>query len=233
MSGKRRLRPGSASLLGMMVFNAVVSVAVLCAVYALFGLNSVLAQRLTQVGTLGVAAKWETLWPLMPGAAIGFALLWFCQVIVGRSRGVNWAGAFFYGMGIAFCNVLLGGLINGILHGNPLMGLLLGLADADPGARQLDRHGAVRRDHGPPQRPPRPRLDRPLLPPPIIAIKNMTRGWPPKEEPPCHIFYGWNATIRAGSKRRKGTPMSESNSAAAGQYTRRNRIARRSAPPDQ
>jgi|GEM_PF-2771691 len=127
MSGKRRLRPGSASLLAMMVFNGVVSIAVLLAVYALFGLNSVLAHRLAQAGTLGAAAKWETLWPLIPGAAVGFAILWFCQVIVGRSRGVNWAAAFFYGIGIAFGNVLLGGLLNGILHGDPLMGLLMGL----------------------------------------------------------------------------------------------------------
>lgn len=127
MRGKRRLRPGSAGLLGMMVFNAVVSTIVLFAVYALFGLNSVFAQRLTQLGTLGVAARWEMLWPLIPGAAIGFAILWFCQVILGRSRGVNWAAAFFYGIGIAFCNVLLGGLLNGVLHGHPLLGMLLGL----------------------------------------------------------------------------------------------------------
>lgn len=127
MSGKRRLRPGSAILLAMMVLNGVASIAVLTVVYALFGLNNVFAQRLSQFSALGVAAKWETLWPLIPGAAIGFAILWFCQVIIGRSRGVNWAAAFFYGVGIAFCNVLLGGLINGSLHGNPLMGLLLGL----------------------------------------------------------------------------------------------------------
>lgn len=127
MSEKRRLRPGSASLLGMMVLNGLVSIAVLLAVYALFGLNSVFAQSLSHFGALGVAAKWETLWPLVPGAAIGFALLWFCQIIVGRSRGVNWAAALFYGIGIAFANVLLGGLLNGILHGSPLMGLLMGL----------------------------------------------------------------------------------------------------------
>jgi hypothetical protein len=127
MSGKRRIRPGSASLLAMMVFNAVASVAVLYVVYAMFGLNSALAHRLSQVGTLGAAANWETLLPLVPGAAIGFALLWFCQVIVGRSRGVHWPGAFFYGMGIALGDVLLGGLINGSLHGSPLIGLLLGL----------------------------------------------------------------------------------------------------------
>ena len=127
MSGKRRLRPGSASLLAMMVLNGLVGTLVLFAVYALFGLNSVFAQRLTQLGTLGAAAKWETLWPLIPGAAIGFAILWFCQVIVGRSRGVNWAGTLFYGIGIAFGNVLLGGLLNGLLHGQPLMGMLLGL----------------------------------------------------------------------------------------------------------
>jgi hypothetical protein len=127
MSGKRRVRPGSASLLGMMVFNAVVGTILLLVVYALFGLNSVFAQRLAQVSALGAAAKWETLWPLIPGVAIGFALLWFCQVIIGRSRGVNWAGAFFYGIGIAFCNVVLGGLLNGLLHGNPLLGMLLGL----------------------------------------------------------------------------------------------------------
>ncbi len=127
MSGKRSLRPGSASLLGMMVFNGVVSVPVLFTVASLFGLNSAMAQRAAQVGALDMASRWEMLWPLIPGAAIAFSLLWFCQVIVGRSRGVNWPSAFFYGMGIALGNVLLGGLVNGFLHGNPLMGLLLGL----------------------------------------------------------------------------------------------------------
>ena len=127
MSGKRRLRPGSARLLAMMVFNAVASVAVLYVIYALFGLNTALAQRLSQFGALGAAAKWETLLPLVPGAAIAFSLLWFCQVIVGRSRGVHWPAAFFYGMGIALGDVLLGGLINGGLHGDPLIGLLMGL----------------------------------------------------------------------------------------------------------
>jgi len=139
MSGKRRLRPGSISLLAMMVLNGVVSIAVLYVIYALFGLRSILAQQATHVGemmhvsaqgfaaTQGVAETWETLWPLVPGAAIGFALLWFCQVIVGRTRGVSWNVSFFYGIGIALGNVLLAGLISGSLNGSPLIGLLLGL----------------------------------------------------------------------------------------------------------
>jgi len=133
MSGKRRLRPGSASLLAMMVLNGVVSVAVLYVVYALFGLRSILEQQgmhanaLLHSNALGVVDTWETLWPLVPGAAIGFALLWFCQVIVGRTRGVSWNVAFFYGIGIALANVLVAGLISGSLNGSPLIGLLLGL----------------------------------------------------------------------------------------------------------
>jgi hypothetical protein len=110
----------------MMVLNAVVSVGVLYVIYALFGLHGALAQRLSQVSILGAAANWDSMLPLIPGAAIAFALLWFCQIIVGRSRGVNWGSAFCYGMGIGLCDVLLGGLINGGLHGNPLIGLLLG-----------------------------------------------------------------------------------------------------------
>ena len=133
MNGKRRLRPGSVSLLAMMVLNGLVSVAVLYVIYALFGLRSILAQQTMHVGEMmhvnaqGVAATWETLWPLVPGAAIGFALLWFCQVIIGRTRGIHWPVAFFYGMGIALGNVLLAGLISGSLNGSPLIGLLLGL----------------------------------------------------------------------------------------------------------
>ncbi|MCW3054300.1 MAG: hypothetical protein JWN14_3470 [Chthonomonadales bacterium] len=133
MSGKRRLRPGSASLLAMMVLNGFVSVAVLYVIYALFGLRSILAQQTTHAGEMmhvsaqGVGDAWETLWPLVPGAAIGFALLWFCQVVVGRTRGVGWNVAFFYGIGIALGNVLLAGLISGSLNGSPLIGLLLGL----------------------------------------------------------------------------------------------------------
>lgn len=127
MSGRRRTLPSSARLLGMMVANAVISTVVLYAVYAMFGLNNVLMARLSQVETLDVASKWQTLWPLIPGSAIAFACLWFCLIVVGRTRGINWPSAFFYGIGIAFGNVLLGGLLNGLLHGNPLLGLLLGL----------------------------------------------------------------------------------------------------------
>ncbi len=124
MSGKRRLRPGTGSLLGMMVLNALVSVGVLVLIYALFGLNGLFAHRLA--AQVGDAAKWNTLWPLLPGAAISYSLLWFWQIIVGRSRGVNWGSACYNGIAIAFANVLLGGLLNGLVHGNPLIGMLLG-----------------------------------------------------------------------------------------------------------
>lgn len=128
MGRSKRILPGSAGLLGMMALNGLVGALALIAVYALFGLNTVFAQRVLHLGLLSVTERWEMLWPLIPGAAISFACLWFCLIVVGRSRGVQWQNALFYGIGIAYGNVLLGGLLNGLMHGNPLMGLLLGFA---------------------------------------------------------------------------------------------------------
>ncbi len=124
MSGTRRLRPGTGSLLGMMALNTAMSIVALFIIYSLFGLHGLFAHRLAVQA--GDAAKWNTLWPLVPGAAIGYSLIWFGLIIVGRSKGVNWGTACYYGIALAFANVLLGGLLNGLLHGSPLLGMLLG-----------------------------------------------------------------------------------------------------------
>lgn len=128
MSGRRRFRPGTFSLLGMILVNAVVAAFVLKITFAIFGVHQIIPTRLSAYAITQSAAKWEVLWPMVPGAAIAFACLWFILILVGRSRGINWTAAAFYGIGIAYADVLVGGFLIGLMHGNPLLGLLIGFA---------------------------------------------------------------------------------------------------------
>jgi hypothetical protein len=152
MGGKRRFgRPGSGSLLGMMLVNAVISVFVLKLCCGLFGFRWFLPEHLSGLASAQAIQKWQVIhdlckilhfalpasaqavqkWgvilPLLPGAAIGFGCLWYWLILVGRSRGLSWTGACVYGILIAFANVPLAGFLVGLLHGNALIGLLLGL----------------------------------------------------------------------------------------------------------
>ena len=65
---------------------------------------------------------------LIPGAAIGYGILWFWLIITGlTNKGLPWAGAIVYGAIIALCDVPLSGLLNGIQNGTPFLGMLIGL----------------------------------------------------------------------------------------------------------
>ena len=128
MSGRRRLRPGSPSLLVMMLVNGMIAFAVLNVLFAMFGIREILPDYASTHAWAQQAAKWDLLWPLLPGAAIGFGCLWFWLIVTGRSeRGINWGVALSYGLAIAFLNVPIFGLLAGLLNGDPLIGLLLGL----------------------------------------------------------------------------------------------------------
>jgi hypothetical protein len=127
MSGSRRFLPGFFRLLGMMILNGVAAGVVLPLLYRLFGVSGLLARQLASWPVTQAAAKWETLWPMLPGASLLFACLWFWLIVTGRTRGINWGAACFYGLMISFSNVLIAGFLTGLLNGNPLLGLLLGL----------------------------------------------------------------------------------------------------------
>ncbi len=128
MSGKRRFgRPGGGSLFGMMVLNGVASLIVLIFVFALFRVGSILPMRLAAIPLVRAALKWNALWPMLPGAAIGFACLWYWLVLIGRARGVPWGGALLYGVGLALADLPLSGFLLGLVHGGPLVGLILAL----------------------------------------------------------------------------------------------------------
>ena len=128
MSSKRRYnRPGGGSFLGMILLNSIVAFIVLKVVFTLFGVNWVLGQKVAAIGALHVAVKWGVLVAMLPGAAVGFACLWYWLILVGRSRGLPWAGALIYGVLLAFGNVLLAGVLRGAAAGNPLLGLLFAL----------------------------------------------------------------------------------------------------------
>ncbi|HZO88387.1 MAG TPA: hypothetical protein VFB38_08605 [Chthonomonadaceae bacterium] len=128
MSSKRRFgRPGGGSLLGMMIINGLVAAVVLLIVFVLFDIGHILEARLAAYPLVGAAAHWSKFWPMLPGASIGFGCLWYWLVLVGRSRGVPWGGALLYGVLIAMGNVPFSGFLAGLLHGSPLMGLVLAL----------------------------------------------------------------------------------------------------------
>lgn len=128
MSGKRRLRPGSIGIVGMMAVNAALSLIVLSFLFKLFGVSQLLPDFAVRHAWAAEAANWEMFGTLIPGAAIGFGLLWFWLILTGRSgKGLSWGGAAIYGLIIGLCNIPLSGFLTGLLHGSPLFGLLIGL----------------------------------------------------------------------------------------------------------
>lgn len=129
-SNRRSLRPNGLGILGMMVLNACLSLALFTVLFKMFGVSSLLpdlAAHYDWAADAG-AAHWEMLGTLIPGAAISFGLLWFWLILTGRTaKGLSWGGAAIYGMIIGLYNVPISGLLTGMLHGHPAIGLLLGL----------------------------------------------------------------------------------------------------------
>jgi len=129
MSAKRRYgRPGRVSLLSMMAFNALIAVPLLAFVLGIFGLQNLKPPLPAAFAPVAAEiTRWSVIWPMLPGAGVGFGCLWYWLVLVGRSRGVPWGGACVYAVLIALGDVLVWGLILGTVQGEPLLGLLLGL----------------------------------------------------------------------------------------------------------
>jgi hypothetical protein len=112
----------------MILFNSMLSFVVLNIVFKLFGISQVLPVFAAHHAWAAEAADWEMFGTLVPGAAIGFGLLWFWLILIGRKgTGVSWGGSVIYGVIIGLLNVPFSGLLTGLLHGSPILGLLIGL----------------------------------------------------------------------------------------------------------
>jgi hypothetical protein len=111
----------------MMALNGVVACLVLAVLFALFGVGNIIEARLAASSLTADAAKWSALLPMLPGAAILFGCLWYWLVVIGRAKGLPWGAACLYGVFLACGNVPLSGLLMGLLHGNPLLGMLIAL----------------------------------------------------------------------------------------------------------
>ncbi len=125
---KRRLRPSFIAILFMMAFTAVLGLVMLTVMFKLFGVSQLLPDFAVHHAWAADAEHWEMFGTIIPGAAIGYGLLWFWLVLTGRSsKGIAWGGAAIYGLIIGLVDIPLSGLLTGVLHGNPLLGLLIGL----------------------------------------------------------------------------------------------------------
>ena len=92
MTRRRYGRPDRASLLTMMILNAVAAIAVLAVALALFGVRELIPFKLAEM-LHTLTPRWSMVWPMLPGAAIAYGCLWYWQVVIGRSRGVPWGGS--------------------------------------------------------------------------------------------------------------------------------------------
>jgi hypothetical protein len=112
----------------MMVLNAIAAYFLLAILLKLFGLTIILPEFAAHHAWAAEGSRWDVLAAFLPGAAISYGLLWFWLILTGRSeRGITWGGALVYGVIIALYNVPLSGFLVGLLHGDPLFGLLIGL----------------------------------------------------------------------------------------------------------
>src|SRR5947209_6944709 len=100
----------------MIFVNAIAAFFVLKIVFALFGTQAGIGAHLAGWSLTSAGAKWSVIWPMLPGAAFGFACLWYWLILVGRSRPLPWGGAFVYGAIIAFANVPIAGFFMGLVH---------------------------------------------------------------------------------------------------------------------
>ena len=122
-------RPGRLPLLAMMLANGILSWFVLHILFSILDVRDIpdIFGPRGAAWTVGLKS-WDLLTWMLPGVGIGLGCLWFWLILVGRSRGVPWGGAFAYAVVIAFVNAPVSGLLIGSLHGNPFLGALIGLA---------------------------------------------------------------------------------------------------------
>jgi hypothetical protein len=125
----------------MLLFNLVASVAALTIVFWLFGDFHRLAQwSAERAGEQGGVAGWLSramgadsapggpripwLLALLPGAMVAYTGIWYWCACTGRSRGVPWSGALFYGFLAAVMDLPVGGFFIGAIRGGPALGLI-------------------------------------------------------------------------------------------------------------
>ncbi len=129
MIGKRRYgRPGSTDV-GLMIFvNLLLSSAVLLLVFLLFGVGVAIGQLPLAPDQSARTIAWMLYGFTLPGAAIGYALLWFWLIVTGRTpKGLNWGAAVLHGAAIGLFCLPIGSLCTGILLGDPMLAVLLAL----------------------------------------------------------------------------------------------------------
>ena len=129
MIGKRRYgRPGTTDVLLMMVVNLLIASVVLLFVFLTFGIGIAIGQLPLAPDTSARTVMWMLYTFILPGAAVGFALLWFWLIVTGRTpKGLNWGAAFIYGGIIGLICLPIGSLCTGILLGDPFIAVLLAL----------------------------------------------------------------------------------------------------------
>ena len=129
MIGKRRYgRPGSTDVLLMMLVNLLISSVVLLAVFLLFGVGIAIGQLPLAPDEDARTIAWMLYGFILPGASVGYGLLWFWLIVTGRTpKGLNWGAAFVHGAIIGLLCLPFGSLCTGILLGDPMLAVLLAL----------------------------------------------------------------------------------------------------------
>ncbi len=129
MIGNRRYgRPGTSDIIKMIVVNLLISAVVLLFVFKIFGLGIAIGQLPIGEGKNAREIMWTLYSFILPGAGIGFAILWFWLILTGRTvKGLNWGAAYVYGGGVGLFCLPLGSFFTGLLLGDPIVALLLAL----------------------------------------------------------------------------------------------------------
>ncbi len=120
-------RPGSLSILVVMLINTLLANVITKPVFKLFHVPSIPLPLSSTQWSSTSTIQWPDAIALLPGLAICFGCFWYWMVILIRNRKSPWGGAFIYGPILSCCNVITAGLIVGALHGSPVLVVILAL----------------------------------------------------------------------------------------------------------
>ena len=129
MIGKRRYgRPGTSDVIKMIVVNLIIASVTLLVVFKIFGMGIAIGQLPIGEDKNAREIMWTLYSFILPGAGIGFALLWFWLILTGRTvKGLNWGAAYVYGGAVGLFCLPLGSFFTGLLLGDPFIAVLLAL----------------------------------------------------------------------------------------------------------
>ncbi len=129
MIGKRRYgRPGSTDIIKLVVVNLFLSAVVLLLVFKLFGMGIAIGQLPIGHDKSAREIMWTLYSMLLPGGAVGFALLWFWLIVTGRTvKGLNWGAAYVYGGAVGLLCLPIGSFFTGLLLGDVFIAILLAI----------------------------------------------------------------------------------------------------------